>query len=53
MKIEKPLNPNFSSGPCRKNHDWEISTSLRNALVGRSHRSKIGKIKIKNVIELT
>ena len=53
MKIEKPLNPNFSSGPCRKNHDWEISTSLRNALVGRSHRSKIGKIRIKNVIELT
>ena len=53
MEIEKPLNPNFSSGPCRKNHDWEISTSLRNALVGRSHRSKIGKIRIKNVIELT
>ena len=47
---EKPLSPNFSSGPCAKHPDWSIN-SLDGALVGRSHRSKIAKERIQSVID--
>jgi len=47
-----PENPNFSSGPCTKRAKWDVNI-LHQALVGRSHRSKQGKAKIKEAIELT
>jgi phosphoserine aminotransferase len=47
-----PTNPHFSSGPCAKRPGWSLS-SLDNALVGRSHRSKPGKAKLQEVIELS
>ncbi|PCI00554.1 MAG: phosphoserine transaminase [Alphaproteobacteria bacterium] len=47
----KPNNPNFSSGPCAKRPGWSLNT-LSGAALGRSHRSAIGKSKLKQVIEL-
>ena len=48
----KPLNKEFSSGPCAKRPNWKI-TNLKNALIGRSHRAAISKIKIQKLIKLT
>ena len=45
-----PQNPNFSSGPCAKRPGWTIE-SLKDAATGRSHRAKIGKAKLKDVID--
>ena len=50
--INKPVCINFSSGPCTKRPGWSVN-SLDNALLGRSHRSKEGKIKLKDAIEVT
>lgn len=47
-----PKSPHFSSGPCAKRPGWEPA-ALAGALVGRSHRSKPGKAKLSEVIELT
>jgi phosphoserine aminotransferase len=49
---EKPLNPCFSSGPCAKHPGWTIE-QLAPAPLGRSHRSKIGKAKLAEVIDRT
>ena len=49
---KKPTNPYFSSGPCAKRPGWEPSV-LSEAILGRSHRSKIALKKISNVIDLT
>jgi phosphoserine aminotransferase len=38
----KPTNPNFSSGPCSKRPGYSID-SLDISILGRSHRSSIGK----------
>lgn len=46
----KPQNPNFSSGPCAKRPGWSLS-ALEDAATGRSHRAKIGKSKLKQVID--
>ena len=46
----KPTNPNFSSGPCAKRPKWNIN-ELKNSIVGRSHRSNVGKDKLKLVID--
>jgi len=46
----KPTNPNFSSGPCAKRPGWNINL-LKNSLVGRSHRSKECKNKLKEAID--
>src|SRR3954462_10975272 len=48
----RPLVPHFSSGPCAKRPGWSLS-ALTDAVLGRSHRSKIGKAKLKRAIELT
>ena len=47
-----PQNPNFSSGPCAKYKNWSLD-KLSGALIGRSHRSKNGKKKLKICIEDT
>lgn len=48
----RPNNPNFSSGPCSKRPGWTFEV-LKNALVGRSHRSKEAELKLAEVIDLT
>lgn len=48
----KPANPNFSSGPCAKRPGWALE-NLIDAPLGRSHRAKVGKIKLKLAIDLT
>ena len=48
----KPSNPCFSSGPCAKRPGWNIN-NLKNVPIGRSHRSKICKDKLNEVIILT
>ena len=50
--ISKPACINFSSGPCAKRPGGSVN-SLNNALLGRSHRSKEGKIKLKEAIDKT
>src|SRR3954462_8919596 len=52
MPSVRPAVPHFSSGPCAKRPGWSLSP-LTDALLGRSHRSKIGKAKLKRAIELT
>ena len=46
----KPANPRFSSGPCAKRPGWTLE-ALSDAALGRSHRAKIGKAKLKEVID--
>jgi phosphoserine aminotransferase len=48
----KPANPCFSSGPCPKRPGWEVD-ALNDALIGRSHRSKPGKARLKQAIDET
>jgi phosphoserine aminotransferase len=48
----RPTIPYFSSGPCAKRPGWSIE-ALRGAAVGRSHRSKLGKAKLGDAIDLT
>src|SRR3974390_372043 len=48
----RPVVPHFSSGPCAKRPGWSAK-SLNDALLGRSHRSKPGKAKLKRAIDLT
>jgi phosphoserine aminotransferase len=48
----RPHVPHFSSGPCAKRPGWS-SQNLGDAALGRSHRAKIGKAKLKLAIELT
>jgi phosphoserine aminotransferase len=48
----RPRVPNFSSGPCAKRPGWSLK-ALSDAPLGRSHRAKIGKDKLKLAIDLT
>ena len=48
----RPMIPHFSSGPCAKRPGWSLQ-GLTDALLGRSHRSKVGKAKLKRAIDLT
>jgi phosphoserine aminotransferase len=48
----RPGNTHFSSGPCAKRPGWSLE-ALSDALVGRSHRSKPGKAKLGEVIDLS
>lgn len=52
MPGAKPVNANFSSGPCAKRPGWSLD-NLKDAPLGRSHRSKPGKAKLKRAIDLT
>ena len=48
----RPANVNFSSGPCAKRPGWSLDV-LKGAALGRSHRAKIGKQKLKQAIDET
>ncbi|HKF71217.1 MAG TPA: phosphoserine transaminase [Stellaceae bacterium] len=50
--LARPANPCFSSGPCAKRPGWSLEV-LHDACLGRSHRSKAGKAKLKEVIDRT
>ena len=45
-------NPNFASGPCSKRPAWSLD-ALKDAAVGRSHRSALGKEKLTLAISET
>jgi phosphoserine aminotransferase len=45
-------NPNFSSGPCSKRPEWSVD-ALKDAPVGRSHRSALGKERLAKAISET
>ena len=49
---QRPTAPHFSSGPCAKRPGW-TPENLKDAALGRSHRAKIGKNKLKLAIDLT
>lgn len=48
---QKPARPFFSSGPCAKPPGYALD-KLAHASLGRSHRSKIGKARLKHCIDL-
>ncbi|OLP53628.1 phosphoserine aminotransferase [Rhizobium rhizosphaerae] len=48
----RPNNTHFSSGPCSKRPGWSLD-ALSDAPLGRSHRAKVGKAKLKLAIDLT
>ena len=50
--VLRPARPEFSSGPCAKRPGW-TAANLEGAAVGRSHRSKIGKSRLKEAIDQT
>ena len=47
----KPVRPYFSSGPCAKPPGWSPE-KLDTAVLGRSHRSKLGKVRLQYAIDL-
>jgi phosphoserine aminotransferase len=49
---KRPANPHFSSGPCAKRPGWSLA-NLENAFLGRSHRAKEGKARLKLAIDKT
>ena len=48
----RPARPEFSSGPCAKRPGW-TPENLQNAVLGRSHRSKLGKARLQEAIDRT
>ncbi len=48
----RPARPEFSSGPCAKRPGWSPE-NLRTAILGRSHRSKVGKARLRAAIDQT
>ena len=48
----RPAQPSFSSGPCPKRPGWDPS-ALESPALGRSHRSSIGKARLKEAIDRT
>ena len=48
----RPADSRFSSGPTKKRPGWNLQ-ALEGALLGRSHRSKPGKAKLKEAIDRT
>jgi len=52
MPALRPADARFSSGPTKKRPGWTLQ-ALEGALLGRSHRSKPGKTKLKEAIDRT
>src|SRR6202451_1761353 len=52
MPTVRPRVPHFSSDPCAKRPAWSLQ-ALSGAFLGRSHRSKPGKARLKRAIDLT
>jgi phosphoserine aminotransferase len=52
MPAARPVDARFSSGPCAKRPGWTPEI-LKDAALGRSHRAKLGKAKLKQAIDLT
>ena len=52
LPAARPARPFFSSGPCAKPPGWSADRLATESL-GRSHRSKIGKARLKHAIDLT
>jgi phosphoserine aminotransferase len=52
MPSVRPKMPYFSSGPCAKRPGWSLQ-ALTDAALGRSHRAKVAKAKLKRAIDLT
>ena len=50
--VEKPANPNFSSGPCSKRPGYDVNNLVLDTL-GRSHRSALGKATLARAIDET
>ncbi len=48
----RPARPHFSSGPCAKRPGWSPEV-LANAFLGRSHRAKDGRARLKLAIDRT
>src|SRR3954471_3239212 len=48
----RPARPDFSSGPCAKRPGWSLQNLPIDSL-GRSHRAKLGKARLKLAIDLT
>ena len=48
----RPDCNHFSSGPCAKRPGWSLA-ALGDAVLARSHRSKLGKARLQEVIELS
>ena len=49
---KRPAHTHFSSGPCAKRPGWSLQ-KLENAFLGRSHRAKEGKARLKLAIDKT
>jgi phosphoserine aminotransferase len=52
MPAARPRAPFFSSGPRAKRPGWTLH-NLKDAPLGRSHRAKLGKGRLKRAIDLT
>jgi phosphoserine aminotransferase len=50
--VKKPAVAHFSSGPCAKRPGWSLN-ALEGAFLGRSHRAKEGKARLKLAIDKT
>jgi phosphoserine aminotransferase len=50
--LQRPQSPYFSSGPCAKRPGWSVDV-LKDAFLGRSHRSKLGRERLRDVIVRT
>ena len=48
----RPSSASFGSGPTKKRTGWSLN-ALSDAALGRSHRSKLGKDKLKRAIDMT
>jgi len=49
---QQPERPFFSSGPCAKFPGWSLD-KLKTESLGRSHRSALGKARLKYAIDLS